>query len=181
MSLAATLDAVTTFVAENPEAAQVVPRADGELVGPLEVRVAVADHQVTVDEPEAIGGANAAPSPVETALVSLASCQAITYRLWAIKLGVDIDRVSVAVEADYDARGLLGVDGYDRPGFTAVRVIVTVEGAEGEPLEQLRSAVDEHCPVLDLSGRTWRWPPPWRRRALHDWGDLRGARGNDGP
>jgi uncharacterized OsmC-like protein len=150
MSLAATLEAVTALVVEHPEAAQLVPRADGEIVGPFEVRVAVADHHVTVDEPATIGGANAAPSPVEMALVSLASCQAITYRLWAIKLGVHIGGVRVAVDADYDARGLFGVEGYARPGFTAVRVVVTIEDATVEDLEHLRLAVDEHCPVLDL-------------------------------
>jgi uncharacterized OsmC-like protein len=150
MSLATTLDAVTAFVTENPGVAQLVPRVDGELVGPFEVRVAVADHHVIIDEPETVGGTNAGPSPTEISLVALASCQAITYRMWATKLGVNLDGVRVAVEADYDARGLLGVDGYDRPGFTAVRVVVTVEGAEGEAVDELRRAVDEHCPVLDV-------------------------------
>jgi uncharacterized OsmC-like protein len=126
---AATLEAVTAFVVTHPEAAHLVPRADGELVGPFEVRVAVADHRVTVDEPSSIGGADAAPSPVDMALVSLASCQAITYRLWAVKLGVHIAGIRVAVDADYDARGLLGVEGYDRPGFSAARVVVTIQGA----------------------------------------------------
>jgi putative redox protein len=150
MSLAETLDVVTTFVTENPTAAQLVPRATGELVGPLEVLVTAGDHRLTIDEPVTIGGTDAGPSPIEAALVSLASCQAITYRLWATKLEIDLDEVRVAIEADYDARGLLGVDGYRRPGLDAVRVTVTLVGPDAEASRRLHAAVDEHCPVLDL-------------------------------
>lgn len=150
MSLADTLDAVTTFVRENPGVAQHVSRATGELVGPFEVLVHAGEHQLTIDEPVAIGGSEAGPSPIEMALVSLASCQAITYRLWATKLGIAAVKVRVAVEADYDARGLLGVDGYRRPGLDAVRVTVTLEGPDTETSQRLRTAVDQHCPVLDL-------------------------------
>lgn len=150
MSLAETLDAVTTLVTENPAVAQVVPRASGELVGPFEVLVTAGEHQVTIDEPATLGGTDAGPSPIEVALISLASCQAVTYRLWATKLDVDVVKIRVAVEADYDARGLLGVDGSCRPGLDAVRVTVTVEGPDSETCQRLRAAVDEHCPVLDL-------------------------------
>jgi hypothetical protein len=59
-------------------------------------------------------------------------------------------KVRVAVEADYDARGLLGVDGYRRPGLDAVRVTVILEGLDTETSQRLRTAVDQHCPVLDL-------------------------------
>jgi putative redox protein len=150
MSLAETLAAVTTFFTENPEVAQDAPRAHGELVGPFEVLVTAGAHQLTVDEPVTVGGGEAGPSPIETALVALASCQAITYRLWATKLGIALVSVGVAVEADYDARGLLGVDGYHRPGLDDVRVTVTLEGPDAATSQQLRAAVDQHCPVLDL-------------------------------
>jgi uncharacterized OsmC-like protein len=150
MSLAATIDAVTAFVTENPDVAQLIPRAEGELVGRFEVRVTVGAHRVTIDEPTTIGGADAGPSPIEAVLMSLASCQAITYRPWATKLDVVVDTVRVVVEADYDARGLLGVDGSRRQGPDGVRVTVTLEGPDPEPFETLRAAVDEHCPILDL-------------------------------
>jgi putative redox protein len=38
-----------------------------------------------------------------------------------------------------------------RPGFSAVRVEVTVTGPERpERYQELAAAVDQHCPVLDL-------------------------------
>jgi uncharacterized OsmC-like protein len=59
--------------------------------------------------------------------------------------------VSVRVEGDLDLRGFFGLDNTVRPGFTAVRVEVSVTGPESEErYAELAAAVVEHCPVLDL-------------------------------
>jgi uncharacterized OsmC-like protein len=62
-------------------------------------------------------------------LISLASCQAITYRFWAAKLGIELDGLQVTAEGDLDVRGFFGFDDYVRPGFTAVRLEITPTGA----------------------------------------------------
>ncbi|HEX4289705.1 MAG TPA: OsmC family protein [Trebonia sp.] len=108
-------------------------------------------HTFKVDEPPAPGGADAAANPVQYALASLGSCQAITYRIWAAQLGVEPESVSVRVEGDLDLRGFFGLDDTVRPGFTAVRVEVSVTGPESaERYAELAAAVGKHCPVLDL-------------------------------
>ena len=110
-----------------------------------------------------MGGAGAAANPVQYALASLGSCQAITYRLWATQLGVTLDSITVRVEGDLDLRGFFGVGDGVRPGLSAVRVEVTVAGPETEErYAELATAVDEHCPVLDL----FQNPVPVSR-ALH--------------
>ena len=95
-----------------------------------EVEVRTATHAFTVDEPPALGGGGTAPNPVEYALASLGSCQAITYRFWAEHLGVAFDKLTVTVEGDLDIRRFLGVDESVRPGFSAVRVRVGITGPE---------------------------------------------------
>jgi hypothetical protein len=54
----------------------------------------------------------------------------------------------------FTAQGTLvgvGIDGGARPGLSAVRVEVTAAGPESaERYAELATAVDEHCPVLDL-------------------------------
>ena len=113
----------------------------------------------------ALGGADAAANPVQYALASLGSCQAITYRFWAAQLGVELDTLSVRVEGDLDLRGFFGVDDEVRPGFTAVRVEVTLAGPESEQrYAELAKAVDEHCPVLDL----FKNPVPVSRALVTD-------------
>jgi uncharacterized OsmC-like protein len=138
-------------VAEDPAAAQALFSTHGTLTGMTEVDIRAGSHTFTVDEPPALGGGGIAPNPVEYALASLGSCQAITYRFWAEHLGVSLDTLTVRVEGDLDIRGFFGFDDNVRPGFTAVRVAVSVTGPEtAQRYQELAAAVDEHCPVLDL-------------------------------
>jgi uncharacterized OsmC-like protein len=138
-------------VAEDPAAAQALFSTHGTLTGITEVDIRAGSHTFTVDEPPALGGGGIAPNPVEYALASLGSCQAITYRFWAEHLGVSLDTLTVRVEGDLDIRGFFGFDANVRPGFTAVRVAVSVTGPEtAQRYQELAAAVDEHCPVLDL-------------------------------
>jgi uncharacterized OsmC-like protein len=131
--------------------AQVVFAAEGTLVGVTEVDIKTGAHTFKVDEPPALGGENVAANPVQYALASLGSCQAITYRFWAAQLGIELDSLTVRVEGDLDIRGFFGFDDGVRPGFSAVRVEVSLTGPEtADRYAELAAAVDEHCPVLDL-------------------------------
>jgi uncharacterized OsmC-like protein len=138
-------------VTDNPAAGRALFSADSTLTGVTEVTVRTATHELTVDEPPALGGDGSAPNPVEYALASLGSCQAITYRFWAEHLGISFDELTVTVDGDIDIRGFFGFNDSIRPGFSAVRVRVGITGPETpERYQQLAAAVDEHCPVLDL-------------------------------
>ena len=137
--------------ADDAAKAHVVLSAHGTLVGVTEVDVKTGAHSFKADEPRSIGGGGVAANPMQYALASLGSCQAITYRIWAAHLGVALDSVTVRVEGDLDLRSCFGVDDGARPGFTAIRVEVTVAGPESEErYAELAAAVDAHCPVLDL-------------------------------
>jgi uncharacterized OsmC-like protein len=150
MSFATRIADTRKVIADDAAKAHVVFAAQGTLTGVTEVDIRTGIHSFKVDEPRALGGANAAANPVQYALASLGSCQAITYRVWAAQLGVTLDSVTVRVEGDLDLRGFFGVDGV-RPGLSAVRVEVTLAGPESEErYAELAAAVDEHCPVLDL-------------------------------
>ena len=151
MTLTTVIADTRQAVADDPAAAQALFSTRAALTGVTEVAVSTASHAFTVDEPPALGGEGSAPNPVEYALASLGSCQAITYRFWAEHLGVAFDKLTVTVEGDLDIRRFFGVDDSVRPGFSAVRVQVGITGPETpERYQQLAAAVDEHCPVLDL-------------------------------
>ena len=151
MTLSTVIADTRKAVTDDPAAAQVLFSTHGTLTGVTEVAVRTAAHAFTVDEPRTLGGGGSAPNPVEYALASLGSCQAITYRFWADQLGIPFDTLSVRLEGDLDIRGFFGFDDAIRAGFTAVRVEVTVTGPESpERYAELAAAVDEHCPVLDL-------------------------------
>src|ERR1700683_72691 len=92
-------------ITEDPSRAQAAFTTESTLVGVTEVDIRTGAHTFKVDEPEALGGTDVAANPVQYALASLGSCQAITYRIWAEQLGIEVDTVSVRVEGDLDLRG----------------------------------------------------------------------------
>jgi uncharacterized OsmC-like protein len=151
VSLAEAFDATITAVRTDPARAAVRLQVSGTALDGVATTVQAGRHSLTVDEPPSLGGQGQAPNPVQIALAALASCQVVTYRYWATRLGVRVDSLTIDAEGDLDQRGLLGLDDDVRPGFTAVRVTVRVTGPEPQVrYAELREAVDVHCPVLDL-------------------------------
>lgn len=115
-----------------------------------QVRITARDHVFTVDEPAALGGDDTGANPVEHLLAALGSCQAITFQVWAQKLGVTLDSVDITLGGDLDLRGFFGLEESVRPGFEGIDVRVSVAGPDPrERYEDLIAAVEEHCPVLD--------------------------------
>lgn len=146
-SLRQIADVVTT----DPTRGRVTLRSEGTLVGSCEVALTVRTHELTVDEPELLGGGDAGPNPVEVALAALASCWAITCRFWATKLGVELDTCRVRATGTLDVQGMFGLDGAVRPGLGAVELDVELGGpAPAETYDQLARTVDRHCPVRDV-------------------------------
>ena len=150
MSLDTLIADTRNAIAGDAANAQAVFTAQGTLVGVTEVDIRTGAHTFKVDEPPALGGADAAANPVQYALASLGSCQAITYRFWAAQLGVELDSITVRVEGDLTSAAS-SVSTTGTAGLFRVRVEVTVAGPESEErYAELAAAVDEHCPVLDL-------------------------------
>lgn len=140
-----------TKIADDPGRSTVRYRASGTGTDGVRTEITIRDHKLVVDEPPAVGGENAAAGPPETALAALLACQVVTYRLWAAKLDVPLDTITIDAEGELDVRGFFGLDDSVRAGFGAVRVRVRLEGPAGEQrYRELQEAVDAHCPVLDV-------------------------------
>ena len=151
MSLDTLIAGTRKALADDAAKAHVVFTAQGTLVGVTEVDIRTGAHSFKVDEPALAGRRQRRREPGAVRAGVARSCQAITYRIWAAQLGVELDSITVRVEGDLDLRGFFGVDDGVRPGLSAVRVEVTVAGPESEErYAELAAAVDEHCPVLDL-------------------------------
>lgn len=135
----------------DPTEAQVTFESTSGLKDGFHSEVSIREHGLTVDEPESLGGTDKGPNPVELVLAALGTCQEITYRAYAAAMGIPVDNVSVTVEGDIDLRGFFAVDESVRPGYGAMRGTVHIESsASAEQIEQLRGAVNAHCPVLDI-------------------------------
>ncbi len=134
-----------------PEQATVTFEAKSRQVGGLRSAVEVRQFNLAVDEPEELGGEDTAPNPVELLLASLASCQEITYRLYADALGIPLTGVAVRIEGDLDLRGFFAAGDGVRPGTQSIRAAVRLDSPAPESdLARLKETVDRHCPVLDI-------------------------------
>lgn len=84
-------------------------------------------------------------------LGALAACQETTVRMVAANMGVQLDSLEVAVEADWDARGTLAMGDYP-VGLMKIRCLTTVRVAHDVNAERaarlLRSA-EKYCVVLN--------------------------------
>src|SRR4051794_5698941 len=102
--LATTIDAVRSNLSQ-PEANTVVTfAAASALAEGYRATVNIRDFSLTADEPPAIGGTDAGPTPVELVLAGLGSCQEIVYATYARILGIPLNGVSVAAEGRVDLR-----------------------------------------------------------------------------
>ncbi|NEM33645.1 OsmC family protein, partial [Escherichia coli] len=104
--IAATDDAVQA----DAKNAQVVFRGSATAHDAVASTITLGKCSVEVDEPPALGGENTAANPVEYYLASLLSCQVVTYRVWAEKLGIVVDDIKAKAEGDLDVRGFFGFD-----------------------------------------------------------------------
>jgi uncharacterized OsmC-like protein len=148
------VEALRQRVGDDPARAVVKLRTEGRMGEGFRVDMRAGAFEFGVDEPVSIGGTGTAANPVQLALASLGSCQAITYRCWAEQLGLRLDAVTVKVEADFDTGGFFGFPGAGTPAPSNVRCSVTLEGPETqERYDELVAVVDEHCPLLDLFTR----------------------------
>ena len=138
-------------IAAASSSAELTYRVRGVGEGSVATRIRAGKHEFFVDEPAALAGDDLAASPVEFALGALISCQVVVYRLYAQALGIVVDEIAIDATGSLDARTLFGIDGGPRAGFTSVDLAITITGPETEErYNDLRVAVDAHCPVLDL-------------------------------
>jgi putative redox protein len=93
-------------------------------------------HEMIVDEPLDVGGANSGPSPTQLLAGSLAGCTAITLELYAERKGWDLDGLEVEVD-------------FASESFTpsAFEVVLRLPDSFDEEQRQRLLAIAGKCPV----------------------------------
>jgi len=93
------------------------------------------DKTVIADEPEEVGGTNQGPAPGEFLLISLASCTAITLRMYADRKKWAVDKIRVEV-------------GFEKAEFKTIFTCeVYLEGNLSAEERQKLLEIAQKCPV----------------------------------
>ena len=142
------------LLAHKPSRGHLTCATKARLVDGLRCEIEEGPWRFAADMPAKVGGDETAPTPGVLGRGALASCLTIGIAAWAARLGVPLDALEVEVEADFNARGELGM-GDDVPaGYTAVRYQVAIESpAPRAELDQVLSLAERHSPYLDVFGR----------------------------
>lgn len=98
--------------------------------GGLRCNVVMGDFDVTVDEPESVGGTNCGPQPTDLFLASIASCFTLAIAHCARKRSIKLHGLSVAVSGTYDGPRFRSININSRLGCDAADVAPLVRAAE---------------------------------------------------
>ncbi|AXI55520.1 hypothetical protein SuNHUV7_03330 (plasmid) [Pseudoseohaeicola sp. NH-UV-7] len=103
------------------------------------------------DHPEVFAAADRAATPTEIVLSALASCLTGSVASVAQHRGIQLHSVRAIVEGDVDVRGILGMDGDIRNGFSDVRVSFEVDAdASAEDVSALVAQSQKRSALFDI-------------------------------
>ena len=141
-----TIDERTTI----PAAHEAVPAAHGVWRGDLHTDLTSRHFTYATGEPEAIGGTDLAPSPMDLFVGGTAGCLSVVVEVVAGELGITFDALDIDVAGHLDTRGFLGtaeVPAHIQSLEVTVRITT---GADAAQVEQLKEAASRRCPALGL-------------------------------
>lgn len=137
------------FFTRKPEAAMYRPKVSSRHVRNLYTESTVRDHLVKSDYPDAAGGENQAPNPIELVLAAFAACIEAAFYEFAMHEGITVNSLKLDVEGTLDLRGLFMI-GDVSPGFQDLKYTFMIDSPDDpEKVRALAEKVVIHCPVVD--------------------------------
>lgn len=107
--------------------------------------------RIESDHPAVFAAGDRAPTPPEIILSALASCLTGGVASVAQHRGIQLNAVRATVEGDIDVRGILGMDGDIRNGFSAIRVSFEIDAeASQEEIAAVVAQSQKRSAVFDI-------------------------------
>ena len=121
----------------------------------FKVEVKAGNHTLYVDQPQAGGGTDAGPNPIEYLFTSLAGCIATVARIIAIQKRLQLRGMDMKIEGEFDQEIILGKSKENRPGLTGIKVILDIDSdMSKEEKEAFVQEIESRCPVSDNIEKT---------------------------
>jgi len=110
----------------------------------------IRDHKMTIDQPQASGGTNEGPTPLEYFLFSLAGCIGSIARIAANQEKIVLRNMQIQVDGDLNPMGLMGKASDDRVGFQVISVQAKIDAdLSANEKKAFLDRVCERCPLHD--------------------------------
>ncbi|WP_027001376.1 OsmC family protein [Hugenholtzia roseola] len=113
-------------------------------------RAKVRHFELLVDEPQALGGTDLAPNPVEYLLAAYAGCLNVVAHLVAKEYNFELKSLKINLKGEINPERLFGFSDLQRAGYQALEVLLEPETTASDPLllEWLQE-IERRCPVGD--------------------------------
>ncbi len=119
----------------------------------LTQQISTHHHQITADEPAALGGLDLGPNPYELLLASLGACTSMTLRMYAKRKNIALDNIDIELSHNrIHAKDCEACESSD--GLVAhIARTIELQGDLSEEQRQRLLAIADKCPVhKTLSG-----------------------------
>ena len=114
------------------------------------VEVVARDFKMTIDEPEAWGGEDHGPNPVEYLLGALAGCLNVVGHIVAEEMNFDFNGLEIQIEGGLNPAKFLGKPSDERTGFQFIEVKIKPDtNVNQDILAEWLKKIEERCPVSD--------------------------------
>ncbi|GAA2473816.1 OsmC family protein [Terrabacter carboxydivorans] len=166
--LRAAQDPLKARYREDPEAAMHPVSASAVFGEPVTVEVPTTAGVVRAGLHPAAGGDGSDACSGDMLMEALVACAGVTLHAVSVAFGVELHDVQLRADAQFDARGTLGVDRNAPVGVLLPRVVAEVSTeADDATLARLATATERYCVV----GQSLRHPPTIEVRRRGDSGD----------
>lgn len=116
----------------------------------LKANCKVREFEILMDEPEALGGTNAAMNPIEGLLSSIGGCKVIVAKCFAKMNKIKLESIEIKVEGDLDPDGFMGKNPNAKVGLTRIKSIYIIKADNTEEeIKNFVSFIERTCPVID--------------------------------
>lgn len=103
-----------------------------------------------IDQPEALGGDDSAPTPLHYFLWALGGCIVTIGKIVAKQQHIDLRGMECTVEGGLNTAVLMGKSDEDRAGFEGFKVVVKIDADMTAAEKQaFLEEVDARCPISD--------------------------------
>ncbi len=125
-------------------------KIDAQSASAAKTIVKARNFEIVVDEPEALGGTDVAPNPVEYVLAAFAGCLNVMGHLIAKEMGFELKNLKIEMEGNLNPAKLFGKSDEERAGYKNIVVkLIPETEADESILEKWLHEVESRCPVSD--------------------------------
>ncbi len=114
------------------------------------VAVKAGNHTLYVDQPQAGGGNDEGPNPIEYLLTSLAGCIGTVARIIAKQKHINLKGIDMKIAGAFDTEVILGKSKENRAGVASINVLLNIDA---EMTKEEKAAfveeIEHRCPVSD--------------------------------